>query len=137
MGLGSILLIDDNVVQAATRKAILERGGHSVVAVLDPGRALEQFAQDLFSNTIWLVITDHIMPGMSGSALVRELRKLRPTIPVIVISGLEDAEQEYEGLDVHFRMKPLNPEGLLASVAGLRLLVAGGSPSEQQGLSTL
>ena len=120
MGSGSILLIDDNVVQAATRKAILERGGYDVVAVLDPQRALEQVEQNLFSDPIWLVITDHIMPGMSGSSLVRHLRQLRPAIPVIVISGLEDAEQEYEGLNVQFRMKPLNPEGLLKSVAGLR-----------------
>lgn len=125
MGLGSILLIDDNMVQAATRKAILERGGYSVTAVLDPRRALEQLAQELYPDPIWLIITDHIMPGMSGSALVRELRRLHMTLPVIVISGLEDAEAEYEGLEVQFRLKPLNPDGLLSSVAQLEAAATG------------
>ncbi len=137
MGLGSILLIDDNVVQAATRKAILERGGYSVVAVLDPRRALEQMEQNLFSVPIWMVITDHIMPGMSGSALVRSLRALRPIIPVIVISGLEDAEQEYEGLNVTFRLKPLNPDGLLSNVADLSRSATDEAALNAQGLSTL
>ena len=48
------------------------------------------------------VITDHIMPGMNGSQFVRELRKTQPHLPVMVISGLEEAEQEYAGLDVRF-----------------------------------
>jgi len=47
---------------------------------------------------------------------VRALRKLLPTIPVLVISGLEEAEQEYVGLDVTFRVKPLLPELLLETV---------------------
>jgi len=37
----------------------------------------------------------------------------------MVISGLEEAEQEYDGLNVTFRMKPLLPEHLLATVHGL------------------
>ncbi len=36
----------------------------------------------------------------------------------MVISGLEEAEQEYDGLDVTFRMKPLLPDQLLATVHG-------------------
>ena len=56
------------------------------------------------------------MPGMMGAEFVRELRKTDPTIPVLVISGLEEAEEEYDGLDVLFRMKPLLPAHLLASV---------------------
>ena len=59
------------------------------------------------------------MPGMNGSEFVRQLRQTHPTLPVLVISGLEDAEAEYEGLNVLFRLKPLQPENLLASVQGL------------------
>jgi CheY-like chemotaxis protein len=115
----TILLIDDNAVQAATRQAILRRAGYSAIAALNPKQALEQFQDNGFDGTIDLVITDHIMPGMNGSEFVRRLRRTHPTLPVMVISGLEDAEAEYEGLDVQFRLKPLPPDNLLASVAQL------------------
>ncbi len=112
----AILLIDDNAVQAATRQTILKRAGYFVIAVLNPVRALEQFRSEEFPAPIKLVITDHLMPGMTGAEFVQELRKNHPTLPVLVISGLEEAEQEYAGLDVLFRMKPLLPDNLLASV---------------------
>ncbi len=112
----AILLIDDNAVQAATRQAILRRDGYHVIAVLSPLRALEQFRQNTFAEPIGLVITDHLMPEMNGAIFIRELRAIAPTIPVMVISGLEEAEDEYEGLDVTFRMKPLLPQRLLENV---------------------
>jgi hypothetical protein len=40
-------------------------------------------------------------------------------MPVLVISGLEEAEAEYDGLNVTFRLKPLLPDNLLASVHSL------------------
>jgi DNA-binding response OmpR family regulator len=112
----NLLLIDDNAVQAATRQTILRRAGYFVIAALNPSRALEQFRDRDFPAPIQLVITDHLMPGMSGAEFVRRLRKTHPVLPVLVISGLADAEQEYAGLNVTFRMKPLLPENLLETV---------------------
>ncbi|SEF73847.1 Response regulator receiver domain-containing protein [Bryocella elongata] len=112
----TILLIDDNAVQAATRQTILKRAGYFVIAVLSPERALEQFRNQDFPDTISLVITDHIMPGMNGNEFVRSLRTFDPSVPVLVISGMVEAEEEYEGLNVLFRLKPLLPDNLLASV---------------------
>ena len=112
----TLLLIDDNAVQAATRQTILRRAGYFVIAALNPRRALEQFRAGEFLDDIRLVITDHLMPGMNGAEFVRELRKTRPKLPVLVISGMEEAESEYEGLNTHFRLKPLLPDNLLASV---------------------
>ena len=66
-----------------------------------------------------MVITDHMMPGMCGSEFVQRLRRTHPAMPVLVISGLADADQEYAGLNVTFRMKPLLPEHLLETVRGL------------------
>ncbi len=115
----AILLIDDNAVQATIRQTILKRAGYNVIAVLSPVRALEQLRQEGFPERIGLVITDHLMPEMSGSRFTRELRGLEPTMPVMVISGLEEAEDEYEDLNVTFRMKPLMPDTLLAQVDAL------------------
>ena len=115
----NLLLIDDNAVQAATRQTILRRAGYFVIAALNPARALEQFQRGEFADEINLVITDHLMPGLNGSEFVRILRKTHPKLPVLVISGLEEAEQEYAGLNVTFRMKPLLPDNLLATVGRL------------------
>ena len=115
----AVLLVDDNAVQAAIRQTILRRAGHSVVAALSPVRALEQLQAREFPEPIGLVITDHIMPGMNGSAFARELRVLEPDLPIMVISGLDEAESEYRELGVVFRTKPLSPESLLATVQEL------------------
>jgi CheY-like chemotaxis protein len=122
----AVLLIDDNAIQAATRQTILRRAGYFVIAALNPVRALEQFKDDAFPAPISAVITDHIMPGMSGSQFVRELRKIHPDLPIMVISGLEEAEQEYAGMNVRFLLKPLSPDLLLSN---LRYLIQ----QEQEG----
>ncbi len=122
----AVLLIDDNAIQAATRQAILKRAGYFVIAALNPVRALEQFQDDAFPASISAVITDHIMPGMSGSQFVREVRKFQPALPIMVISGLEEAEQEYAGMNVRFLLKPLSPDLLLSN---LRYLIQ----QEQEG----
>jgi CheY-like chemotaxis protein len=112
----TILLIDDNAVQVATRQAILKSAGYSTAAVLNPRLALEQLQTGNFVPEIGLIITDHLMPQMKGSEFVRELRKTHPTLPVLVISGLDEAEAEYEGLNTLFRLKPVHPDNLLSSV---------------------
>jgi DNA-binding NtrC family response regulator len=115
----TILLVDDNAIQATIRRTILERNGYATITVLEPIRALDHLRNDDPGLSVDLVITDHIMPGMNGSTFSREVRALRPAIPILVISGMEDAFLEYEGLNVEFRVKPLQPELLLKSVQQL------------------
>ena len=67
-------------------------------------------------DNIAAILTDHIMPGSSGAEFVRGLRAAQPSVPVIVITGLADAEDDYRGLDVIFRQKPCPPEELIALV---------------------
>jgi DNA-binding response OmpR family regulator len=59
-----------------------------------------------------MVITDHCMPEMSGPELVRNLRSIS-SMPILVLSGLPEAEAEYDGMDVLFRLKPIQPEELI------------------------
>jgi CheY-like chemotaxis protein len=115
----TVLLIDDNAIQAATRQAILKRAGYFVIAALNTARVLEQFRHDEFPVPIGVVITDHVMPRMSGAEFVRELRKTHPALPVMVISGEENAELEYAGMNVRFLVKPLLPELLLSNLREL------------------
>lgn len=115
----TVLLIDDNAIQAATRQQIIKRAAYFVIAVLSPERALEQFRNREFPAEIDLIITDHFMPGLTGAEFVRKVREFSPDVPVLVISGMEEAEAEYEGLNVQFRLKPLLPDKLIEIVRQL------------------
>jgi DNA-binding NtrC family response regulator len=114
-----IVLVDDNAIQAATRKAILQRLGRGVVVASNGRQALELLRSADSAHPVGLVITDHLMPGMNGPEFVAELRKRYPQLPVLVLSGMEDAEEAYEDLEVVFRMKPLPPDDLLHLVVKL------------------
>jgi DNA-binding NtrC family response regulator len=63
-----------------------------------------------------VIVTDHVMPGASGSVFVKELRLASPDVPVIVVSGLAEAEEEYSALKVSFLHKPCQPEELIRQV---------------------
>ena len=70
-------------------------------------------------NSIGLIVTDHLMPVMSGPEFVAEVRRRGFTLPVVVLSGLPDAESAYEGLNVVFRLKPCDPDSLIRLVQEL------------------
>jgi len=107
----AILIVDDNPIQAVTRRMILERS-HFHVSLAESGvQALERV--DAGEN-FGMVITDHFMPEMSGPVLVRHLRQRSRDLPILVLSGLAEAEADYEGMDVVFRTKPIHPEDLIA-----------------------
>ena len=112
-----ILLVDDNHIQSATRRSILEVSGRQVCVALQGGQALELLNNP--ENSIGLIVTDHLMPVMSGPEFVAEVRRRGFTLPVIVLSGLPDAESAYEGLNVVFRLKPCDPDSLIRLVQEL------------------
>ena len=114
-----ILLVDDNQIQSATRRAILEGSGREVCLALEGRQALELLNEAEPAKPIGLIITDHLMPVMSGPEFVAELRRRGFTLPVVVLSGLPDAESAYEGLNVVFRLKPCDPESLIRLVQEL------------------
>jgi CheY-like chemotaxis protein len=113
-----ILLVDDNHVQSATRRAILEGCGREVSIAPQGQRALE-LLEEPTAQEFGLVITDHLMPVMSGPEFVAELRRRGFKVPVLVLSGLPEAEAAYVGLDVIFRLKPFDPESLIRLVQEL------------------
>ncbi len=109
-----ILLVDDNAIQATTRRSILQRTGRAVAVADGAAQALALLEDAAFLRSIGLVITDHMMPGMDGPEFVARLRERMPLVPVIVLSGFVDIEPEYEGLNVIFRAKPVPPDQLIS-----------------------
>jgi CheY-like chemotaxis protein len=117
--LAEILLVDDNCIQATTRKAILTRAVGNVAVACDGRQALAMLDQSDSIRPVGLVVTDHLMPGMNGPAFITALRQNYPDLPVIVLSGLAEAEDEYRHLDVIFRVKPFPPDELLSLVRAI------------------
>jgi CheY-like chemotaxis protein len=83
----SILLVDDDSLVSAGTAAMLEDLGHTVREASSAAEALALLDED---RAIDLVITDHVMPGMSGVELARRLRQSRPDLRVILASGYAD-----------------------------------------------
>jgi DNA-binding NtrC family response regulator len=110
------LLVDDNAIQLQVRELLLRRAEIESHLATSAVSALALLRSELGRARIGVVITDHVMPDMDGAEFVRELRVFNPEIPVIVVSGLPDAHEEYGGLNVTFRVKPCDPEELIALV---------------------
>jgi DNA-binding NtrC family response regulator len=112
-----VLLLDDDSAQLSVRQLLLQRmGGIESQTATAAEAALAFLRSDAGRASIGAVVTDHVMPDMDGPEFVRELRSFDSQIPVIVVSGLPDADAAYEGLNVRFLMKPCEPSDLIAMI---------------------
>jgi CheY-like chemotaxis protein len=84
---GVILCIDDEVAALALRSLVLRSAGYEVLSAADGAAALELFR----CVQVDLVITDHLLPGVTGTQLAAEMKRLKPAIPIILFSGLVEA----------------------------------------------
>jgi DNA-binding response OmpR family regulator len=114
--LPEILVIDDNPTQLSVREAVLARAGFSVQTADSAEQALQFLLDAQASSGLRVILTDHVLPGARGDAFVRKLRAFSPYVPVLVISGMDEAEPQYAGLGVVFLHKPCAPEELIAQV---------------------
>ena len=106
-----ILLVDDEEMMVDVTRKILERLGFAVVAKTGSLDALETFQErpDEFD----LVLTDQVMPNMTGTQLAQKLISIRPDIPVILCSGFPESVclDEVESIGIKkFLMKPIGRE---------------------------
>ena len=120
----TVLLVDDNPIQLSARQMVLNQAGFEVQVATSSESALSLLRSLSQSEKVGAVVTDHVMPNATGSEFVRLLREVNPSVPVIVISGLPEAEKEYEGMNVAFRQKPCAPPELI-SLVGAALVPKG------------
>lgn len=111
-----ILLVDDDPVQREVRRLVLERIGANILVKEAGEQVLPVLADERISPDVGLLITDHVMPGMNGPELVRRVRATHSELPILVLSGMAEAEEQYEGLDVVFQQKPCHPGELIRLV---------------------
>lgn len=127
-GQENILFVDDEPDLAEMVGAMLERLGYTVTAVTDSREALDLFSES--PEAFDLVVTDLTMPKMTGVALARKVKALRPEVPVIICTGYSDSfsagEVSDAGIDF-LLMKPLEIRELSASI---RNAIAGRGTDE-------
>lgn len=114
--MGKVVVIDDDAVQLYIREAVLRGAGFEVLVASSPEIALPILQAESDAGTLGAVITDHLMPRLGGAEFVRLIRQLNSTVPVIVVSGMPEAQNEYDGLNVAFRQKPCPPMDLISLV---------------------
>jgi PAS domain S-box-containing protein len=127
-GTERLLLVEDDLQILTLVSRQLARKGYEVETFADPAQALTWFGDH--GDQVDLVISDVVMPGMSGPAMVERMRDQRPDLPVIFVSGSPENETERAGLvrgDDPLIQKPFDSVTLLIS---LRRLFDGAAASE-------
>jgi CheY-like chemotaxis protein len=118
----TILVVDDDVLVSTGTTAMLEDLGHRVIEARSGSEALAALRSH---GDIGLVLTDQVMPGMTGLELAREVRRIFPGKPVILATGYADAALAADELAVPRLSKPFSQYDLASAIA----LVGAGRPA--------
>lgn len=114
-----LVVEDDDAVRALTR-TVLRGKSYNVIEAIDADEALRWVEEH--SEPIHLLVTDVVMPGMSGRALAERLTELRPELKVLYVSGYTDDAVVRHGLleaEIAFLQKPFTPDALARKVREL------------------
>jgi CheY-like chemotaxis protein len=109
-----ILCIDDADIALRVRKLLLGHEGYNVLTASSGEDGLEVFKQ----NLIELVIADHFLSGKTGVEIAREMKELKPEVPILIISAAMEKPDGLEFVD-GFLAKGESPNILLDTIAQL------------------
>ena len=129
----TILCVDDHEQSLSIRKLILETRGYRVIACTDGEQALAAFT----GGGVDLVLTDLMMPGMSGNDLVERIKQLSPATPVILFSGQVKIYDQETLADIFLPKGMYSPAELLERIRLLLVRKRGpkrATPLELTGL---
>ncbi len=116
----TILLVEDEEIVRQFISRILEEAGYQVLKAAYGGEALQ--ISETFSDPIHLLLTDVIMPHMSGRELTESIIPHRPSIKVIYMSGYTDDAIGQHGIleeGIEFMQKPFTPTTLLQKIRNI------------------
>lgn len=114
----TILLVEDEDFVLDMHSEILSNYGYKVLKASDGVEALQVFEEH--NDEIGLVLSDIVMPKQSGWDLLRDIRKIRHDIKVILVSGysqdLSDKPDMLDNKKTHFLQKPISPDNLMLKI---------------------
>ena len=115
-----ILVVDDDELVSEYLGALLEAESYEVTVLNEPAAALEYFKQH--PDDFDLIVTDQVMPGLTGVEIAQSILAVRPDLPILLITGYSEkisAENaESFGLSGFFP-KPINENLFLDKVSHL------------------
>ena len=107
----TVLCIDDEQTALQLRQHLLESAGYRVLAAKSGALGIKSFK----SEPVDAVILDYWMADMNGMQVARELRKLNPAVPIIILSAYGELLDESLGIaDIWIRKGEEDPQYLLA-----------------------
>ena len=121
-GSETILVVEDEAPVRAVTRQLLERNGYTVLEAPDGPSALALVDGEAGGRHIDLLLTDVIMPGMSGRELAAQLNERRPNVRVLFMSGYTDDAVVRHGMlepGLAYLEKPFRPTALLRKVRGV------------------
>ncbi len=127
-GTETLLLVEDEDVVRFLTREILLRQGYTVLEASRGDEAIRICSRH--TGPIQLMVTDVVMPGMSGPQLARALQSIRPDMKVLYVSGYTDDAIVHHGIlssGLAFLQKPFTPEALARKVREV-LEKEGGAP---------
>jgi CheY-like chemotaxis protein len=117
--MATILLVDNDPLQAIQRKSILERKFPDVERVRDAAEALCLVEQPQFAGQLGLVISGLHMRGIGGPEFVAELHERLPKVPVLVLGGDDETPTDYKGGWVRYLPHPYIERDMLTAAGEL------------------
>ncbi|MGQ0640887.1 MAG: MASE1 domain-containing protein [Gemmatimonadaceae bacterium] len=113
----TVLVVEDDPAIRSLARRILEKQGYAVLLAGTPNEAIDVAARH--SGPIELLLTDVVLPEMSGRALAEQLMQRRPELRVVYMSGYSDDAVVQRGVlerATQFIQKPFGPEALFRKV---------------------
>jgi DNA-binding NtrC family response regulator len=129
-----ILIVDDQEIMRDSLAATLARDGHEIVAAGDGPTAISK----LQASRVELLITDLKMPKMNGTELVAEARRLRPDVPIVMMTAFATVQTAVEAMKLgcyDYIQKPFEAEAIKVVID--RALEHGRLKLENQALRTM
>ena len=114
-GSGTILIAEDERALRRLGATVLRTAGYQTIEASDGQQALDLFT--VHAHSIVMVVTDVVMPRMGGIELAKRLRKVRPGLPMLFVTGYVDQSEALGDQGAPVLLKPFSPDALLKAVA--------------------
>jgi CheY-like chemotaxis protein len=110
----TILLVDDDPLQAHVRRSVLGRHFPHIQRAADAAEAFILVEDAAFTQRLGLVVVGLNRPGLGSPAFVAELTSRLPSVPVLVLGRSREEAAYYEGENVRFLPRTAPPEQVIA-----------------------
>lgn len=119
----TVLCVDDEAAALSLRASILEAEGFTVLTAINADQGLSAFR----SNNVDVVVSDHLLGRQTGTQMAREMKLLKPNVPILILSGTTEVPADIRNAD-GFISKLEGPQQLISKINEL-LERAGPAPT--------